>query len=133
MPALEGAGTPVVRVAPVVCGPCGEWTVARGVKVNGLEDVEVVGLCGAPAPDGARARIFVALVSAVVHAWGWVVMVAVLKVEVELLWCRAPPAIIPATAALPYLPGCSGGTSSCWAQRATGKSLRGRSIPFHVR
>ena len=128
MPAPDGAGAPVVHVAPEVCGRCGEWTVAWGVEVDGLEDMEVVGLCGAPVPGGARARTFVALVAAVVRGRGWVVMVAVLRVEVEELWCRAPPAINLPTAALPYVPGCGGGTSGCWARRATG--MRGRGIPL---
>ena len=132
--APDGARRSVVHLAPVVCGRGGEWTVALGVRVDGLEDLEVVGLCGAPVPDGARARTFVALVAAVVRARAWVGMVAVLRVEVEKLWCRAPLAIILATAALPYAPGCGGGTSGCWARRTTGTSLRGGGgIPLHVR
>ena len=102
-------------------------------EVDGLEDVEVVALCGAPAPDGARGGTFVALVAAVARNRGWVVIVAVVRVEVEELWCRAPRAVILATAALPYVPGCGGGTSVFWACRATGTSLRGRGIPLHVR
>ena len=98
-----------------------------------MEDVEVVALCGAPAPDGAGARTFVPLVAAVARDRGWVVMVAVLRVEVEELWCGAPRAVILATAALPYVPGCGGGTSGFWACRSTGTSLRGRGIPLHVR
>ena len=98
--------------------------------MDGLEDVEVVGLCGAPVPDGTRARTFVALVAAVVRARGLVVMVAVLWVEVEELSCREPPAIILATAALPYVPGCVSWTSGCWARHATGTSLQGRGIPL---
>ena len=47
-------------------------------------------------------------------------IVAVLREEEEELWCRAPPAIILATAALPYLPGRCGGTCRCWARRANG-------------
>ena len=74
-------------MALVVSGRCGEWMVAWGVEVDGLEDVEVIGLRGAPVFDGARARTFVALVAAVVRDRGWVVMVAVLLVEVEELWC----------------------------------------------
>ena len=132
-PAPNGAGAPVVCVTPVVCGRCGEWTVAWGVEVDWLEDVEVFRLCRAPAPDGARARTFVALVAAVARDRGWVVIVAVLRVEVEELWCRAPPAIILPTAALPYVTGCGGGRSGCWARRATGPSLRGRGFPLHVR
>ena len=104
-PAPDGAGTPVVSVVSVACGRCGESTVVWGAEVDGLEDVEVVGPCGAPTPDGATARTFVALVAAVTRQrGGGVVMVAVLRVEVEELWCRAPPAIILATAALPYVP-----------------------------
>ena len=102
--------------------------------MDGLEDVEAVGLCCAPTPDGARARTFVALFASVARdRGGVVVMVAVLRVEVEELWCRAPPAIILATAALPYVPGRGGGTSGCWARRATGTRLRGRGIPLQVR
>ena len=98
-----------------------------------LGDVEVVGLHSAPVPDGARALTFVALVATVVRDRGWVVMDAVLWVEVEELWCRAPQAVILATAALPYVPGCGGRTSGCCARRATSTNLRGRGIPLHVR
>ena len=59
-------------------------------------------------------------------------MLAVLREEEEELWCRAPPAIILATAALPYVPGCGGGTWGCWARRANGWRLRGRGMPLHV-
>ena len=121
------------RVASVVCGRCGEWTVAWGAEVDGLEDPEVVELCGAPAPDGARTRTFVAPLGAVARDRGCVVMVAVLRVEVEELWCRASPVIILVTAALPYVPGCGGGNSGCFPRRAIGKSLRGRGIPLQVR
>ena len=133
MPAPDGAGTPVARVASVACGRCGEWRVLGGAEVDGLEDVEAVGFSGAPAPDGARARRFVALVAAVARDRGWVVMVAVLRMDVSELWCRARPAIILATAALLYVPGRGGETSGCWTRRATGKRLRGRGIPLHVR
>ena len=98
-------------MASVVCGQCGEWAVMWGVEGDGLEGVEVVGLRGALVPDGAGARTLVALVAAVVRGRGWVVMAATLGVEVEELWCRAPPAVIQATAALPYLAGCGVGTS----------------------
>ena len=92
-------------MALVACGRCCEWTVAWGAKVDGLEDVEAVGLCGAPTPDGARVCTFVALIAAVAcHRGGGVVMVAVLREEVEELRCWAPPAIILATAALLYVP-----------------------------
>ena len=104
-----------------------------GLEVDGLEDVEVVGLCGALVSDCARARTLVALVAAVVRGQGWLVTVATLQVELEELWCWAPLAVIRATAALPYVPGCGGGTSGWWAQRATGTSLRGRGIPLHLR
>ena len=60
-------------------------------------------------------------------------MVAVLRVKEEELWCRAAPAIILATAALPYMPGCGLGTCGCWARPANGARLRGRSMPLHVR
>ena len=133
VPAPDGAGTPVVRVASLACGWCAEWTVAGGAEVYGLEDVEAIGFCGAPTPDGARARTFVALVAAVARDWGSVVMIVLPWVEVEELWYQALPAVILATAALPYVPGRGGGTSGCWARRATGTSLRGRDIPLHVR
>ena len=62
--------------------------------------------CGAPTPDGARVRTLVALVAAVARDRGSrVVMVAVPREEEKQLLCRAPPAIILATAALPYVPG----------------------------
>ena len=85
------------------------------------------------APDDARARPFVDLVAAVARDQGWVVMVAVLRMEVGELWRWAPPAIILATAALSYVPGRSGGTSGCSTRRATGTRLRVRGIPLHVR
>ena len=100
-----------------------------GVEVDGLEDVEVLGLRGAPVPDGAGGRTFVALV----RSLGRVVMVATLRVGVEELWCQASPAVIRITDALPYVPGCGAGTSGCWARCATGTSLRARGIPLHVR
>ena len=104
-PARDGARTPVVHVLSAACCPCGELTDSWGVEVDGLEDVEAARLCGTPTPDGARARTFVALVAAVARdRGGRVVIVAVLRVEEEELWCRAPPAIILATAALPYVP-----------------------------
>ena len=121
-------------MALVACGWCGEWTVASGAEVDGPEDVEAVGSCGAPTPDGARARTFVAPVAAVARdRGGGVVMVAVLQVEVEDLWRRSPPLIILATAALPYVPGRGGGTCGCWARRVNGTRLRGRGIQLHVR
>ena len=134
VPAPDGAGTPVVRVASVACGRCGESTVAWEVEVDGLEGVEAVGLCGAPPHDGARARLFVARLP----PWratgaGGLVVVAVLWAELEELWCRATPAIILATAALLYVPRRGGGTCGCWTCRANGTRLRGRGIPLHVR
>ena len=99
--------------------------------MDGLKDVDAVRLCGAQTLDGARARTFVALVPAVARdRGGGPVTVAVIRVEVEGLWCRAPPAIIQVTAALPYVPGRGGGTSGCWARRATVTRLRGRGIPL---
>ena len=89
VPAPDGAETPVVCMASLACGRCGELMVASGVEVDGLEDVEDVGLCGVSTPDGARAHTFVALVAAVARdRGGRVVMVAVLQVEEEELWCR---------------------------------------------
>ena len=107
LPVPDGARAPVVLVASMACG---RWIV-WGVEVDGLDEVEVFGLLGALVPDGAGARALVALVAAVVRGRGWVVMVATLWVEVEELWCRAPPAVIWATTALPYAPACIGGTS----------------------
>ena len=134
VPAFDSAGTPVVSVASGDCGRCGEWMVGWGAEVDGLEDVEAVGLSGAPTPGGARARTFVALVAAVArNRGGEVVMVAFLRVEVDELWCRAHPVIILATAALQYVPGRGGGTSGCWARHATGAGLRRRGILLDVR
>ena len=134
VPALDGAGTSVVCVASAACCRCGGVTGAWGSEVDGLEDVEAVGPCGAPTPDGSRARTFVALVAAVARDLGGrVVMVAVLREEKEELWCRAPPAINLATAALPCVPSDGNGTSGCWARCANGVRLRGRDIPLHVR
>ena len=118
----------MVLVASVVCGHCGELVVACGVEVDGLEDVEVVGVPGALFPDGAGELTLVALV-----APGWVVIVATLRMEEEELWCRAAPAVIRFTAALPYVPSWGGGTSGWRTRPATGTGLRGRGIPFHVR
>ena len=104
--ALDGARASVVRVASAACCWCGAVTGAWGAEVDGPKDVEAVGPCGAPTPDGPRARTFVALVAVVARDWGgWLVMVVVSREEEEELWCRAPPAIILATAALPYEPG----------------------------
>ena len=38
--------------------------------MDGAEGVEAVGPCGAPTPDGAGARTFVALVAVVARDWG---------------------------------------------------------------
>ena len=87
---------------------------AWGAEVNGPEDAEAVGPWGALTSDGARARTFVAQVAAVaLDRGGRVVMVAVVREEEEELWCRAPPGIILATAALPYVPGRGCATCGC--------------------
>ena len=131
--APDGVGTPVVHVVSAACCRCGELMDAWGVEADGLEDVEAVGLCGALTPDGARARKFVVLVAAVVRdRGGRPVMVTILRVEEEELWCWAPPASILATPALPYLPGYDGGMCGCWARRANGARLRGRGMPLNV-
>ena len=71
VPALDGAGSPVVRVASVACCWCGAATGVGGAEVDGLGDVEDV------AAD-VRARPFVALVAVVARdRGGRVVMVAV--------------------------------------------------------
>ena len=132
VPVPDGVGAPVVLEASLVCCGWGEWAVPWGVEVDGLEDVEVVGLRGAPVPDGAGARTLVALVATVVRGRGWVVFVAFLRVEVEDLWCRAPPAVIRGTAALPYVSGCGLLRSGVWARGATATTLRGVGIPLHV-
>ena len=127
VPALNGAGASVVRVASAARCWCGVATGVWGAEVDGPDNVEAV------AAEGARARRFVALVAVVARdPGGRVVMVAVLREEEEDLWCRAPLAIILATAALPYVPGCGGGTCGCWARCASGWRLRGRCVPLHV-
>ena len=71
VPALDGAGSPVVCVASVACCWCGAATGVGGAEVNGPGDVEDV------AAD-IRARTFVALVAVVARdRGGGVVMVAV--------------------------------------------------------
>ena len=98
-----------------------------------------VGLGTAPLPedvavDGARARTFVALAAVVaLDRGGGPVMVAVLREEEDEPSSRVPPAIILATAALPYVPGCGGGTRGCLARFASCWRLRGRGMPLHVR
>ena len=134
VPGHDGAGTHIVRVASVACGRCGVLTVAWRVELDGPKDVEAVGLCGAPTPDGARARTSVALVAVVARDWaGRVVMVAVLWAEEEELGCCAPPAIILAATASPYVTGRGGGMCGCWARRANGARLRRRGRSLHVR
>ena len=71
VPAIDGAGSPVVRVASVACYWCGAVTGVGGAEVDGLGDVE---------DDAADvwARTFVALVAVVARDRGErVVMVAV--------------------------------------------------------
>ena len=71
VPALDGAGPPVVRVASVACCLCGSAAGVGGAEVDGSGDVEDV------AAD-VRARTFVALVAVVARDWGGgEVMVAV--------------------------------------------------------
>ena len=71
VPALDGAGSPVVRVLSVARCWCGAATGVGGAEVDGLGEVEDV------AAD-VRARTFVALVAVVVRdRGGRVVMVAV--------------------------------------------------------
>ena len=111
VPVPDGAGAPVVLVASTVCGRCGEWTVTSGVEVDRLEDLEVCGLCGAQVPVGAGARTLLALVAAVVRGRGLVVIAPIPRVAPAELWCQAPAAVILATAALPYVPGCGCGMS----------------------
>ena len=75
MPALDGAESPVVRVASVARCWCGVATGVGGAEVDGLRDVEDV------AAD-VQARTFVALVAVVERdRGGRVVMVAVLQEE----------------------------------------------------
>ena len=75
VPAPNGAGSPVVRVASVAHCWCGVATGVRGAEVDGLGGVEVV------AAD-VRARTFVALAAVVARNRGReMVMVAVLREE----------------------------------------------------
>ena len=93
-----------------------------------LEDVEDI------AADVVRARTFVALVAVVARdRCGGAVMVAVLREEEDEPSSWVPLATIPATAALPYVPGCGGGTCRCWARCASAGRQRGRGMPLHVR
>ena len=75
VPALDGAGAPVVRVAFVAHCWCGVATGVGGAEVDGLGDLEDV-------RADVRARTFVALVAVVARdRGGGVVMVAVLREE----------------------------------------------------
>ena len=70
MPALDGARSPVVCVASVVCCWCGAARGVGGAEADGLGDVEDV-------VADIRARTFVALVAVVARdRGGRVVMVA---------------------------------------------------------
>ena len=68
VPALDGAGSPVVRVALLACCWCGAATGVGGAEVNGLDDLEDV------AAD-FRARTFGALVAVVARYRGELVVV----------------------------------------------------------
>ena len=104
--ALDGARGSVVSVASAACYWCGVVTGAWGAEVDRTKDVEAFWPCGTPTPNGPRAGTFVALVAVVARdQGGWLVMVVVLREQEAELWCQAPPAIILATAALPYVPG----------------------------
>ena len=103
VPAPSGAGAPVVLVAAAVCGRCGDWAVARGVQVDGLDDVEVVGLYGAPVPDGDGGRTLVAPVAAVLRCRGWVAIVVTFRSELEELWRGHPK---PSSGPLPHCRTC---------------------------
>ena len=129
VPALDGAGASVVRVASAASCWCGVATGSGGgAELDGPEDVEDI------AADGARERTFVALVAVMARdRGGRVVMVPVLWEEEDEPLSRVLLAIILATAALPYVPGCSGGTCGCWARFASGWRLRGRGMPLHMR
>ena len=71
VPALDGAGPPVVRVASAACCWCGLAAGVGGAEVDGSGDVEDVA-------DDVRARTFVALVAVVARdRGGGLVMVAV--------------------------------------------------------
>ena len=71
MPALDGAGPPVVRVASAACCWCGSAAGVGGAEVDGSGDVE-------DAAADVRANTFVALVAVVEQdRGGGLVMVAV--------------------------------------------------------
>ena len=70
VPALDGAGSPVVRVASAACCWCGSATGVGGAEVDGLGDVEDI-------TANVQARTFVALVAVLARdRGGGVVMVA---------------------------------------------------------
>ena len=107
MPALDDAGASVIDVVSVARCWCGVATGVGGAEVDGLGDVDDV------AAD-VRARTFVALVAVVARdRCGGVVMVGVLREVEDEPSSRVPLAIILATAALLYVPGCGGGTCGC--------------------
>ena len=128
VPTPDGAGTPVVRVASTACCWCGSAAGAGGAEVDGSGDMEDV------AAD-VRARTFVALVAVVARdRGGGLVMVAVvLRGEYDGPSSRVPLAIILATAALPYVPGCGGGTCGCRVRCISDLRLRGGGMSLHVR
>ena len=76
VPALDGAGPPVVRVASEACCWCGSAAGVRGAEVDGSWDVEDV------AAD-VRARTFLALVAVVARdrGRGFVMVAVVLRGE----------------------------------------------------
>ena len=99
-----------------------------GTEVDGREDAEDV------AANGVPARTSMAPVAVVArNRGGRVVMVAVSRKEEDEASSRVLLAIILATAALPHVPGCGGGTFGCWARCASGRRLRGGRMPLHVR
>ena len=116
MTVLDGAGPPVVRVASAACCWCGSAAGVGGAEVDGSGDVE-------------------ALVAVVARdRGGGVVMVAVvLQGEYDEPLSRVPLAIILASAALPYVPGCGGGTCGCRVRCISDSRLRGGGMPLHVR
>ena len=109
----------VVRVTSAARCWCGVAMAVGGAEVDGLEDAEDF------AANSARARTFVALLSVLARdQGGGLVTVAVLREEEDELSSRVPLAIILVTAALPYVPGCGGGTCGCWARFASGWRLQ---------
>ena len=59
-------------------------------------------------------------------------MVAVFQEKEDEPSSRVPLAIILATAALPYVPGCGGRTGGSRARRASGCRLGWGGMPLHV-